>query len=151
MCFALVWMALISLGSTTDGATNATWASWDDTWSQIASFRSVGTGLNTFGTAMIVYRPTILPKAGYNSYLQFAAEGGWLLLVPAAVVLILFVRQAVRRLLDRSGDEIDRGIRAAAVAGLVLVALYELVGLSLQVPGNVALFAVLGGIAISKP
>jgi hypothetical protein len=151
MAAALAWMAWNGLTSMTGGETTAVWGSWNDTWTLIRDFRPAGTGLNTFGTAMMVFQPMLLPTTGYNSYLQFAAEGGLLLVVPATIVLGLFIWQVLRRFADRSDDDEMRLIRAAAVAGLVLVLLYELVGLSLQAPGNAALFAVLGGVAIARP
>jgi O-antigen ligase len=146
----MAWTAWTGLAATPAGATTTLWGSWDDTWNLIRDFQPAGTGLNTYGTAMMVFQPALHPGAGYNSYLQFAAEGGLLLLVPAALTLLLFGWQVVRRFVERRDGDTMRWIRTAAVAGLALVALYEVVGLSLQVPGNAALFAVLGGISVRR-
>jgi len=146
----MAWTAWTGLSATPAGATTTLWGSWDDTWNLIRDFQPAGTGLNTYGTAMMVFQPALHPGAGYNSYLQFAAEGGLLLLVPATLTLLLFGWLVVRRFVERRDEDTMRWIRLAAVAGLALVALYEVVGLSLQVPGNAALFAVLGGIAVRR-
>ncbi len=125
---------------------------WSDAWRIATLFPLTGTGLNTYGVASLFYQ-RIDPSAHYaqahNDYLQLAAEGGLLLAVPAAVSLVLLVRDIRRRLRE------DRGasaywIRAGAITGLVAMALQETVEFSLQMPGNAALFAVVCGLALHR-
>jgi hypothetical protein len=145
MAITLVWMTFDKLS----GAAGAASVAWDHTWSLIRDFRPAGTGLNTYGTATMLLQP-LNPTTGYNEYLRFAAEGGLLLVVPAVLVVLLFTWEAIRRLRDRSEDRTMRWIRLGAVAGLSLLALYELGGLSLEVPGNAALLAIVGGMVLQE-
>ena len=68
---------------------------WRDAWDVIRAFPIFGTGLNTFGDAMLFYQKR---NAGFhmaqahNDYLQLAAEGGLLVVVPAVVVAVLLAR-----------------------------------------------------------
>jgi O-antigen ligase len=84
----------------------------------------------------------------HNHYLQVLAEGGLLLLVPAAVVLMLFVRLAWRRMHD--GDEEVRGMRLAAMAGLVGVAVQSLWEVPLTMPAAALLAATLAAMATCR-
>jgi len=73
---------------------------WEDTVRVIRDFPVFGTGLNTFGTAMLVYQvwdPTTRTVEAHNDYLQFAAEGGILLTLPALLALVLLAREIRRR------------------------------------------------------
>ncbi|MBI4519522.1 MAG: hypothetical protein HY701_01690 [Gemmatimonadetes bacterium] len=146
---ALVWIGIGALTHTGPAAPANAANAWDDTWSLVGDFQTAGTGLNTYGAVMLVLQPALRPTTGYNDYLQLAAEGGLLLLVPAAIVLLLFCWEALRRLIAKTDALEMRWIRAGAVAGLVMLAAYELASVSLQLPGNAALFAVMCGVAIS--
>jgi O-antigen ligase len=126
--------------------------SWSDAWHIASLFPLTGTGLNTYGVATLFYQrfdPSAHYAQAHNDYLQLAAEGGLLLILPAAASLVLLVRDIRRRLRE------DRGasaywIRAGAITALVAVALQETVEFSLQMPGNAALFAVVCGLALHK-
>lgn len=123
---------------------------WRDTRAIIADFPVAGTGLNTFGTATVVYQTgnrDVHFQEAHNDYLQLAAEGGVLLGLPIVAVIVLFVA-AVRK---RMRDDIDRTtawIRFGAVTGIVAVAAQSLVEFSLQMPGNAAMFVVLMAISL---
>ena len=124
---------------------------WRGTLAVVRDFPLVGTGLNTYGIAMLAYQDA-MPEArwveAHNDYLQLAAEGGVLLGLPAAMLLLTFVREVRRRF--REGFDGTRAywIRAGAVVGLTGIACQELVDFSLQMPGNAALFVVLAAIAV---
>ena len=111
-----------------------------------------GTGLNTYGTAMLFYQQHELAKsfsAAHNDYLQLAAEGGALLTIPAILCAGAFIVAVRRRFVDDASVR-TYWLRAGAVTGLTAIALQETVDFSLQMPGNAVLFAVLCGIALHK-
>ncbi len=129
-------------------------AHWADTGRMISAFPLTGTGLNTHATASLFFQtadPAHFYDAAHNDYLQVAAEGGLLVGVPAALLLIVFgacVRRGVRR---TSPDTSAYWIRAGAVSGLAAIAIQEAVDFSLQIPANALLFAALAGIALRPP
>jgi O-antigen ligase len=119
----------------------------------VRSFPLVGTGLNTFGVAMLVYQPPAEShyNEAHNDYLQLLVEGGVITLV---VVLVAIVAAALAiRSRFRAGDDGGeaRWVRAGATTGLVAIALQSLVEFSLQMPGNAALFSVLLALALYIP
>jgi O-antigen ligase len=143
---------------------------WRDTLTIAREFPVFGTGLGTFGAAMIVYqtgsRIAIYSQA-HNDYLQLAAEGGLLVGVPVVALAVLLVRQGRRRLRasDRSiataGREAAQGaqgaqgalsgwLRLGAIAGLAGIAAQSFVEYSLQPPGNTALCVVLMALAVHR-
>jgi len=127
---------------------------WQDAWRTTSSFPWTGTGLNTYGVAMLFYQTfqagTTHFAHAHNDYLQLLAEGGMLLGVPALVLFVLFVREVCRRFKEGLDDRHTYWIRCGAVTGLIAIALQETVDFSLQMPGNAVLFALLCGIAARK-
>jgi O-antigen ligase len=126
---------------------------WADTVEIIKDFPLTGTGLNTYGTAMIQYqtpRGSAHFQEAHNDYLQLAAEGGLIVGLPVLVTLGLFVREVWRRFNEAPHAGRTYWIRAGAVAGLVAIAVQSLFEFSLQMPGNAALFAFLGAIALHR-
>jgi O-antigen ligase len=126
---------------------------WRDTLSVVQDFPVAGTGLNTFGTAMIRYQTGNLDvhfQESHNDYLQLAAEGGLLLGLPILAAALLFAR-TVRRRFAVDQSRTASWIRFGAVAGLVAVGVQSLVEFSLQMPGNAALFVVLLALALHAP
>ena len=127
---------------------------WSDTRRLIRDFPLTGSGLNTFGTAMVLYQtpPRNLHfQEAHNDYLQLAAEGGLLIGLPAAIALVLVVRAIRRRFTAGADDLRTHWIRVGATAGLIAIALQSLVEFSLQMPGNAALFTVLLAVAMHQP
>jgi len=127
---------------------------WAETARIIRDVPLGGTGLNTYGTATLLYEAT--PRAGHlreahSDYLQLAAEGGLLLGIPILVAIVVFVREVYRRFRDASDEVTVYWVRTGAVTGLVAIALQSIGEFSLQMPGNAALFTVLCAIAIHKP
>ncbi len=129
-------------------------SAWRDTLRIIADFPLFGTGLGTYRQAMLVYqteaRHAIFAQA-HNEYLQIVAEGGLLVVVPAAVLVWLVLRTIARRLTSGEDDVLTSWIRAGAVAGLAGIAAQSLVEFSLQMPGNRVLFVVLLAVALHRP
>ena len=116
-------------------------------------FPLTGTGLNTYGTAMLFYQPPELTahwNVAHNDYVQLIAEGGLLLGVPIALWLVLLAREVLQRL--RTDDNpMTYWTRVGAVVGLIGIGLQEVVDFSLQIPGDALLFVVLCAIAIHPP
>jgi O-antigen ligase len=125
---------------------------WRDAWDVIQAFPIFGTGLNTFGDAMLFYQkrnPGFHMAQAHNDYVQLAAEGGLLVGVPAAAAAFLLAR-AIRQNLRAARAE-SRGywIRAGAAIGMLAVALQEVFEFSLQIPVNALLFATLAAVALA--
>ena len=79
---------------------------WSDTVDVVRAFPVAGTGLNTFGVASLLYQRHGLDthyEQSHNDYLQLAAEGGALVVMPAAVCAVLFFGAVVRGLRDGRG------------------------------------------------
>lgn len=124
-------------------------AIWRVTWSMIQDFPLTGTGAGTFRRAVLAYDP---PNPGYsttsahNHYLQVAAEGGALLLIPVAGLVTCFGRRIWRVL--REDTSSTRLMRAGAMSGLFAVMVQNLWETGLLMPANAMLFAVLGAVAV---
>jgi O-antigen ligase len=125
---------------------------WRDTVPMVRDFWIAGTGTGTYETAMLFYQGTgraYYFNNAHNHFVQLAAEGGLLLVVPIAVALASFVATAWRRLnRDLSGVF---WIRAGAAAGLVGIAVQSLWETGLQLPANAELAAVLGALVVHTP
>jgi O-antigen ligase len=118
---------------------------WADTWQIARRFPLAGTGLNTFGTATLFYQTGELARhfaQAHNDYLQLLSDGGLLLVVPAIILLVVFVLRIAGRFREPSSDA-TYWIRIGAVTGILAIAFQEAVDFSLQMPGNAALFVVL--------
>jgi O-antigen ligase len=125
---------------------------WRDTIGVVSAFPAVGTGLNTYETAMTSYNSApenLHPAQAHNDYLQIAAEGGVLIGLPAIVLIALFGAEVWRRF-GESRDPFEWWMRAGAVTGLATIAIQEAVDFSLRMPGNATLFAVLAAIALHR-
>ncbi len=134
----------------TDSNLNNRWGAWADAAAIASSFPLTGTGLNTYGVATIYYQTHDLARsysAAHNDYLQVAAEGGALLVVPAVLCVLAFGAIVWKRFRTESSSS-GYWIRVGAVTGLFAIGLQETVDFSLQMPGNAVLFAVLCGIAM---
>jgi O-antigen ligase len=126
-------------------------AIWKDTLGIAREFPLLGTGLNTYYAAMLLYQREASANknfsAAHNDYAQLVSEGGIVLTALLVAALAAFGAAIARRF--REGDEeASSWIRAGAVAGLAGIALQELFEFSLQMPGNAALFTVLLAVAV---
>lgn len=126
---------------------------WSDVVRIVRDFPVVGTGLNTFGTAMFVYQTherSLQYQEAHNDYLQLLAEGG---LVMAAAILWLiwvFVGDVRQRFREAPKEGNTYWTRVGAVIGIAAIALQSFVEFSLQMPGNATLFALLCAIALHQ-
>ena len=126
---------------------------WRDTLRIVRDFSPWGSGLDTYGTATMVYQTTTRElhfQEAHNDYLQLAAEGGYLLGVPMVIVLGIFVRDVRRRFREAPKEGMTYWLRVGAVIGLLSIAAQALVEFSLQMPGNAALFALVAAIALHQ-
>jgi len=125
---------------------------WIDALSISRLFPLTGTGFNTYGFATLVYQKHDLAHhyaEAHNDYLQFSAEGGLLLTVPAVVCAVA----AATLIVKRFKSDVRRDsywLRAGAVAAIVGIGLQEVVDFSLQMPGNAALMAIVCAIALHR-
>lgn len=128
---------------------------WLDTLNIIRDFPITGTGLNTFGVAMLHYQSRSITgvaiSEAHNDYLQLASEGGLLLGIPILFGLVLFIREIWRRFREGGDDADTYWLRAGAVTGLLTIAGMELFDFTLQMPGAAAMFVLLAALAIHKP
>ena len=162
-CLALVFAAAVAwAGIDAIGARFAqvNWelggraGAWADAWRIHRSFPWFGTGLNTYGSATLLLQEfekgTVHYVEAHNDYLQLLAEGGWLVSLPAFVLVALFAREVRARFREARDDRTGYWLRLGAVTGIVAIAFQELVEFSLQMPGNAAFFTVLCAIAIRR-
>lgn len=129
-------------------------AAWGDGWHVIRSFPLFGTGLGTYSIAMLFYQRSNLPlllRQAHNDYLQLAAEGGLLLVVPAATAAGLAIREIRRRFREGNDDLLGYWLRVGCVIGLIVIAIQETADFSLQMPANAALFCIVLVIALRRP
>jgi len=125
---------------------------WIDAIAIARRYPLTGTGLNTYGFATLFYQTFDLAQhyaQAHNDYLQLAAEGGALLVVPALVCLAVFIVAVRRRFADETSVT-TYWIRTGAVTGIAAMALQEVAEFSLQMPGNAFLFAVLCAMALHR-
>jgi O-antigen ligase len=124
-------------------------AVWHDAIRVVRAFPLTGTGLNTYGAAMLFYQhadPATHYAQAHNDYLQLAAEGGLLVGVPALLVLIA-LGGAVAAAIERWGVD---AARAGALFGLAGILLQESADFSLQIPANAVLFCALCAAAAGR-
>jgi O-antigen ligase len=127
---------------------------WSDSARIISDFPVAGTGLNTFGTAMIRYQTSQMDQhfqEAHNDYLQLLVEGGVLMAIPIVVALALLIAAIRARFASDEDDPQVYWLRAGAVIGLMTIAVQAFVEFSLQMPGNAAMFVVLMSIALHQP
>lgn len=128
---------------------------WNDTLRVVKDYPLTGTGLNTFGIAMLHYQKDYVAGGAvteaHNDYLQLAAEGGVLLGIPIAFAIGVFIWQVWRRFAERLDDEETYWRRAGAVTGLCAIAVMEIFDFTLQMSGAAVMFVVLAAIAIHRP
>lgn len=131
---------------------NARRGAWADAADIRARFPFAGTGLNTYGVATILYQRHDTSRRyteAHNDYLQLAAEGGWLLTLPAIACVLAFTVAVKRRFVEETSAS-AYWLRVGAITGIAAIAIQETVEFSLQMPGNAVLFAALCGIALHK-
>jgi hypothetical protein len=131
---------------------------WRETLPIIRDFWTTGTGAGTYGTAMIVYQRTqlFMPHLGgwahfnqaHSHYVQVAAEGGLLLIVPAVVAGLSLMAAARQALLNDRGEIF--WVRAAAAASLAGMAVQSIWETSLRMPANAVLCAAIAAALVHR-
>ena len=119
---------------------------WTDSAAIVRDFPLTGTGLNTFGTAMIRYQTSQDDQhfqEAHNDYLQIAVEGGLLVGLPVLLACIAVGAAVRQRFAAGADDAVTYWVRTGATVGILAVAAQSFVEFSLQMPGNAALFVVL--------
>jgi len=152
---ATVWKGVHTVAASYGDTQSLEWrlALWHDTLAPLRDFRTTGSGLNTYGTTMLVYPQTdthVHAEQAHNDYLQLAVEGGLLVCVPAMIAIGVLSRLAWRRL-RQPQPTMTWWIRMGAMAGICGMAVQEASEFSLQIPGVALLFAVLVAMAIHEP
>lgn len=125
----------------------------EDSVEIVRNFPLTGSGLDTYGTAMMVYQTgnrALHFQEAHNDYLQVAAEGGLLMGVPVLLTIGIFVRDVRRRFREAPKQGTTYCLRVGALVGLISIGWQSLVEFSLQMPGNAAFFAVLAAIALHQ-
>jgi O-antigen ligase len=127
-------------------------AIWSDTWRMAKDFWLTGVGAGAYERGMLVYQAgsrQFFYNHAHNEYLQLLAEGGALLVVPAAMAVVAGAILVARRLsMDRSPLF---WLRAGAASGMLAVAVQSIWDTGLRIPANAALFAVMAAIATYEP
>jgi O-antigen ligase len=124
---------------------------WRETLPMVRDFRVAGVGAGAYERAMLVYQRSkglFYFNHAHDEYLQIAAEGGVLLGIPAAMVLLAGVRLVARRLRDDHAPVF--WIRAGAASGLLAVAVQSVWDTGLRMPANGLLFALVAAIAVHR-
>jgi hypothetical protein len=122
---------------------------WTDTLPVLRDFWLTGSGAGTYRTVMLLYQRSdrdVQFNQAHNHYLQEAAEGGVLLLVPLVWGLVALARLSARRMAAEPAGAF--WIRAGAACGLLAVALQSAWETGLTMPANAALAAVLAAVAV---
>ena len=155
---AVAWVGIDAIGARfaeVDWKLGGRAGAWGDAWRIHQAFPWFGTGLNTYGSATLLLQEFEKATAHYveahNDYLQLLVEGGWLVTVPALVLIGLFAREVRRRFREARDDQDgllappgrgdgDCGHRASRKSW----------SSACRCPGNAALFTVLCAIAVRK-
>ena len=125
---------------------------WQDGWDVVRDFPVLGTGLNTYSPAMLLYQkrnPGFHMAQAHNDYLQLVAEGGVIVVLAAAGTVLLLI-SAMRRTLRAASIE-ARGywVRTGCAVGLMAIAFQEIAEFSLQIPANAFLFCTLAALTVT--
>ena len=124
---------------------------WRETVPVVTDFWLAGTGIGTYGTAMLRYQVTRADRLfnqAHNEYLQLLAEGGVLLAAAAVVAAWAWLRIARRQLAGRSHGLY--WIRLGAAAGICAIAVQSLFEAGLRMPANALLLAMLAAIVTCR-
>jgi O-antigen ligase len=157
VAIALAWAGRdAALGRLTAdrGSVQLRLAVWSVAWQIFQHFPWFGTGLNTFGTATVLYQLTGTDmhfNEAHNDYVQLLVEGGLVTFVLVLIAIAAIARSAWIRLRSDDDGAEAHWVRVGAVTGLVAIAVQSLVEFSLQMPGNALLFVLLAALALYVP
>jgi len=155
--FSVGWAGLDAVMERFSNAPTDFWSRfdiWKDAWTIFLAFPWLGSGLNTFGTATVLYQSSLLQThhvEAHNDYVQLLSEGGIALAVVVVAAIVLLAREIRRRFRENADDQTTYWLRVGATTGLVAIAFQDIVEFSLQMPGIATLFAVVAAMAIWQP
>ena len=125
---------------------------WKESAAISARYPLAGVGAGAFPSAMAFYQTgsrEVFFNHAHNQYLETAVEGGLLLGVPIAVMLIALIRRIGRRMRAEHGSALWLRIgAAAALAGLAVACIWES---PFRTPATLMLAAVAAGLASADP
>jgi O-antigen ligase len=153
--FAISWKGLDTVYDWFSRTSTLEWRFdlWRDTMAIVRDFPWLGTGFNTYGASTLIYPMTDSTRhavEAHNDYIQILSEGGIVLSLAAAFVVLQLAR-AIRAAFAEPQTSSLYWARTGATLGLVAIAIQELTDFSLQIPGNAVLFALLAAIAMHRP
>jgi O-antigen ligase len=149
--YANVSLLTERLGSTVSEGMAGRFAIWRQTWPMVRDFWPVGSGVGTYQQVMVLYQTSsrlFYISHADNEYLQVLAEGGALLGIPVAAAIVAFAVAVIRQL--RTDHTPLYWVRAGAASGLVAVAVQNLWEMTLRVPANGVLLAILAAVALHE-
>jgi len=126
---------------------------WRDTLDMARRSPWTGQGLNSYGTATIVFQSgtrTLHNREAHNDYLQLAAEGGLLVCVPALIALGVIAWHIRERFREAPDSGTTYWARVGAVVGLASIAAQAIFEFSLQMPANALFCALLLALALHR-
>ena len=122
---------------------------WRETWPMVKDFWLTGVGAGAYERGMLVYwqhKGLWYVNHAHNEYLQLAAEGGLLLCLLLAGLLVAGIRHGVRALRRERTQAF--WLRVGALSGVVAIAVQSLWDTGLRMPANTILFALLAAITL---
>jgi hypothetical protein len=151
------WATRLEESFATDGLFGRT-TIWRETLPIIGNFWLTGAGAGTYPEVMTQYQQTRMfvgsmqRWAHFNNahshYLQLAAEGGMLLLIPALAALATLTTLARRAIRADKGEMF--WVRVGAAAGLAGLAAQSVFEVSLTMPANAVLCGLLAGLLLYR-
>jgi O-antigen ligase len=122
---------------------------WRQTRPIVRDFWPFGAGVGAYQAVMVPYQTMsryFTISHADNEFLQILAEGGLLLGLPVAMVLLAGGRIVAKRL--REDQTPIFWLRAGAAAGIAALATQNMIEMTLRIPANAVLFAILAAIAV---
>jgi O-antigen ligase len=122
---------------------------WRQTGPVVRDFWLVGSGAGTYQSVMVLYQT--MSRLFYishadNELLQILAEGGLMLGLPVALTIAAGAQLIAKRL--REDRTAIFWLRVGAAAGILALVTQNMVEMTLRVPANAVLFAILAAIAL---
>lgn len=116
-----------------------------------SSFLPIGAGPSTFPQVFPRFQPADMVgfiNRAHNDYIELLFDGGVLLLIPAAVLVVLFLFRVGTVLAGGAGssNESTRALQVASGIGVLLMLLHSIVDFNLHIPANMGYFAFLAGV-----
>jgi hypothetical protein len=122
---------------------------WRQTLPVVRDFWQVGAGTGTYQSVMVLYQTAsrlFHISHADNELLQIVAEGGLLLGLPVALTLVAGATLVAKRL--REDRTAIFWLRVGASAGILALFTQNMVEMTLRVPANAVLFAILAAVAL---